>query len=205
MTPADGHPLERYYRLHARIYDITRWLFLFGRETLIRRLAESGHRPRRILEIGCGTGKNLMALKCHFPQAAITGIDLSPEMLVEAKRAIGASVNLRNGSYCAPLSPDRPFDMILCAYTLSMINPGWHEVIGHAKQDLAPGGLLGVVDFAGSPVAPFRRWMWFNHVRMENHLPPILAGSVETEHLEFREAYGGLWRYFLFIGRQRPD
>ena len=37
--------------------------------------------PRRILEIGCGTGSASAILKAHFPQAQITGVDLSPEMV----------------------------------------------------------------------------------------------------------------------------
>jgi S-adenosylmethionine-diacylgycerolhomoserine-N-methlytransferase len=36
-----GHAsrMDRYYRFHAKIYDATRWSFLFGREALIRQVA----------------------------------------------------------------------------------------------------------------------------------------------------------------------
>ena len=53
--------LDRYYRWHAHFYDATRWAFLFGRKALIR-LAAKQLQPRRILEVGCGTGKNLAEL-----------------------------------------------------------------------------------------------------------------------------------------------
>ncbi len=39
FEPAESirlHPLERYYRFHSRIYDATRWSFLFGRDKLVR-------------------------------------------------------------------------------------------------------------------------------------------------------------------------
>ena len=198
---ATPHPLQRYYRTHACIYDASRWLFLFGRQTLIQNLSEIEPKPRRILEIGCGTGKNLMNLQHCFPQAQITGIDLSADMLQRARRKLGHSVDLRQQRYQAPISPVQPFDLILLSYTLSMINPGWHEVIGYAKQDLAEGGRLAVVDFAGSSVTWFKRWMWFNHVHMDHHLMPMLQGSLKTEWLDVHPAYGGLWQYFLFVGR----
>ena len=197
------HPLQRYYRAHARIYDASRWLFLFGRRQLVQRIVESGHRPQRILEIGCGTGNNLLLLRRYFPQAELTGLDLSADMLAHAHRKLGPSVTLQQQRYLAPLNPLQPFDLILIAYTLSMINPGWHEVIGYAKSDLAPSGRLAVVDFAGSSLTWFKQWMWFNHVRMDDHLTPTLQSSLSSEWLEMRPAYGGLWRYFLYLGGNR--
>jgi len=53
--------LEKYYKTHSKIYDVTRWSFLFGRNALIKAIARYC-RPEWILEIGCGTGKNLAAL-----------------------------------------------------------------------------------------------------------------------------------------------
>ena len=97
--------LKRYYRLHAPIYDATRWAFLFGRVRLIQLLSKSYlGAPKQILDLGCGTGKNLCALAHAFPQAHITGVDLSPAMLVQAGRnlaqkldpAARARISLRN-------------------------------------------------------------------------------------------------------------
>ena len=58
--------IAQYYRIHARIYDLTRWTFLRGRENLIR-LAAAHCKPQHILEVGCGTGKNLLHLGRLFP------------------------------------------------------------------------------------------------------------------------------------------
>ncbi|MEE9264757.1 MAG: class I SAM-dependent methyltransferase [Vicinamibacteria bacterium] len=79
--------VERYYRLHARFYDATRWAFLFGREELLRQVA---HRltPQRVLEVGCGTGRNLPRLTELYPEANLTGVDLSPDMLAKAERTL---------------------------------------------------------------------------------------------------------------------
>ena len=65
--------LNRYYRWHARLYDATRWSFLFGRGALVRAIAARPEPPRNILEVGCGTGENLVRLARQFPTAAVTG------------------------------------------------------------------------------------------------------------------------------------
>jgi S-adenosylmethionine-diacylgycerolhomoserine-N-methlytransferase len=31
--------IERYYRFHAPVYDLTRWTFLFGRSGILRKVA----------------------------------------------------------------------------------------------------------------------------------------------------------------------
>ncbi len=41
--------------------------------------------PRRILEFGCGTGRNIKFLKKYFPNAHITGSDISPRSLRQAR------------------------------------------------------------------------------------------------------------------------
>lgn len=202
--PGGADALRRYYRLHARLYDWTRWSFLFGRGELVRWLA-AGPAPERIWEIGCGTGANLRRLARLFPQARLTGLDGSADMLAVARGSLhrrARSVTFREGFYAAPLRPDPAPDVILFSYCLTMINPGWADAITAALADLAPGGRLAVVDFHGSDAAWFRRWMGVNHVRMERHLLPALAAACRPERSEVRRAYGGWWEYFLFLGRK---
>ena len=88
INPALGRSqIEQYYRLHAWIYDLTRWTFLRGREELIRRAVAQCH-PHRIFEVGCGTGKNLLHLGRLFPEAELWGLDLSPHMLARARKKL---------------------------------------------------------------------------------------------------------------------
>lgn len=154
MTPPEAPPLpsksdrggiEGYYRWHARIYDATRWSFLFGREAVLHRVAADGPAPTRILEIGCGTGRNLLSLARRFPQAEITGVDLSAAMLAVAARKAapyGPRVRLIQQAYNAPLGATAGFDLVLCSYALSMFNPGFEAAIVAAERDLVPGGGL---------------------------------------------------------------
>lgn len=195
--------VERYYRFHARIYDITRWSFLFGRVEIIQKIATSAEHPARILEVGCGTGKNLIRLCRVFPGAHITGLDMSADMLEQARSKIGPlaeRVTLLHQPYDRPLQPESPYDVVLFSYSLSMINPGWEEVISHAASDLAEGGHIAVVDFHASPVPMFKHWMKMNHVQMDGHLLPALEKRFRPETSEVHRAYRGMWHYLLFVG-----
>lgn len=196
---ADGNyaALRRYYALHVRLYDATRWSFLFGREAVLKTLMHT-QTPARILEVGCGTGRNLRSLKKWFPHAAITGVDLSADMLNVAAQKV-KDVTLMQRAYDSPLSGD--FDLVLFSYALTMFNPGWEAAIDAAHRDLRSGGCIAVVDFSHTRFDFFRRWMAVNHVRMEAHLWPELLRRFDVCHLHTTPAYGGLWHYGMFIGR----
>lgn len=202
MNPHASIPLERYYRFHSLFYDATRWTFLFDRTALIRKISDH-IRPKRILEIGCGTGKNLVLLARYFPDADITGLDLSVDMLRRASgKFAGRAVKplLIRGNYSQPLHSGAPYDLIVFSYTLSMINPGFDQALDNAHCDLSPGGMIAVIDFDDSPSHRFKSWMKINHVRMDGHLLPMLNRLFEPLHQSVKQAYGGLWRYFMFIG-----
>lgn len=198
--------LQRYYAIHARIYDVTRWSFLFGRGRLIDAIAQRAV-PGRILEIGCGTGSNLLALGRRFPAAKLVGVDGSCRMLEVARRKLrhfGDRVELIEGFYPTALGPMEAPDLICLSYCLSMIDPGFERVVSSIAQALAPGGHVAVVDFHGTDEAWFRRWMAKNHVRMESHLIPVLRTRFPDHQVQVRTAYGGLWQYFLFVARTGP-
>jgi S-adenosylmethionine-diacylgycerolhomoserine-N-methlytransferase len=195
--------VEKYYRFHSRIYDATRWSFLFGRTAIMENFV--GDAPRRILEVGCGTGRNLVELARRFPQAQVTGADLSATMLDLARKKItgfGPRVQLLHQAYTAPLSDPPGYDLVLFSYALSMFNPGYDTAITAARSDLVPGGHIAVVDFHDSRFGFFERWMWVNHVRMNGQLRPLLQSLFTPATDRLCPAYAGLWRYLLFVGRK---
>jgi S-adenosylmethionine-diacylgycerolhomoserine-N-methlytransferase len=196
--------IEGYYRWHARIYDATRWSFLFGRTGILREVAKLAT-PVRILEVGCGTGKNLVTLGRIFPQAVVTGIDLSETMLDVARRkaaSFGSRIQLLHGAYGATQTGDESYDLILFSYALSMFNPGFETAIATAHRDLAPGGHVAVVDFHDTRIPLFERWMGVNHVRMNGQLRPLLIPRFEARVDRLQAAYAGIWRYLVFVGRK---
>src|ERR1700694_3898640 len=78
--------MNRMYRRQRHIYDATRRYYLLARDRLI-----AGLRPgagKSVLEIGCGTGINLVLAARLYPDTRFFGIDVSTEMLASATTAI---------------------------------------------------------------------------------------------------------------------
>jgi len=197
--------VERYYRWHAQIYDLTRWSFLFGRRELLHLVTRHRVAPLRILEVGCGTGHNLRQLGLLFPAAEITGLDLSPAMLRIARQKLAlftGQVQLYQRTYAQPLPTRHTFDVILFSYALSMMHADWPATLHRAYTDLAEGGIIAVVDFHDSPVGWWTTWMRRNHVCMDGQLLPSLTARFHPRVTQVHRAYGGLWRYFLFLGEK---
>lgn len=197
--------MRRYYRLHAAIYDATRWTFLHGRRELVTRLELSPLNESTLLEAGCGTGHNLAELARRFPAMSLRGVDVSPHMLAHAARAaapFGKRVQLREAAYAPGIFAGRPPDVVLFSYALTMFNPGWETALDHALDDLPPGGKVAVVDFHDTRSRLFRRWMHRNHVRLDGHLLPALQARFRTDFMGLRSGGLGLWQYFLFVGQK---
>jgi S-adenosylmethionine-diacylgycerolhomoserine-N-methlytransferase len=165
-------PVQRFYSRHARVYDLTRWTFLYGRRRAIELLAL---RPdSSVLEIGCGTGLNFRPILARLDPAKgrLVGLDFSEHMLRRAAKRVAAAgyknVTLIQADAERLWLAER-FDAILFAYSLSMI-PGWEAVLDQAHEHLKPGGRLVIVDFGGferwGPLGRFiRRWLELNHVQ----------------------------------------
>ena len=159
-----GDLMNRIYRRQRFFYDLTRRPYLLGRDYLIGELDLP--RGGTILEIGCGTGRNLIKAASRFPDARLFGLDISSEMLATARASIrraGLSGRIvlaeaDAASFCAGdgfglASVDRAF----FSYTLSMI-PAWREALDNALQATAePGGQVHLVDFGQQQGLP----SWF--------------------------------------------
>ena len=158
-----GH-MDAIYRTQRHFYDLTRKYYLLGRDALIAGIAppEGG----TVLEIGCGTGRNLIAAARAWPDARFFGIDISEAMLETARAKVAAAglagrIVLAQGDATAfdatALFGVAAFDRVFQSYTLSMI-PDWRGAIREGVDKLVPGGRLDVVDFGQQErlPAPFR-------------------------------------------------
>lgn len=195
--------LQRYYKFHSGIYDATRWSFLFGRQKLLWELPELPPRPR-ILEIGCGTGKNIQILEYLYPDATIVGIDLSEDMLKKArlKSECSKRVSLINCRYGADKQDLEAFDLVLLSYSLTMIGDQIEKILQQIHEDLKPTGFIAAVDFHNTPFNWFRRWMAANHVEINGTLLSLLLKYFEEEKYSIQKAYLGFWKYFTFLGKR---
>lgn len=202
-SSSNSAQLENYYRFHAHFYDATRWSFLFGRNAIFDFIPDLPSQPR-IMEVGCGTGKNIKLLEHHYPDAQILGLDLSDAMLSKANKKTKTSrtVSVKKKKYGQDNLDEDPFDLILLSYSLTMIGNQIEKVLDQISQDLKPGGYIAVVDFHTSPFSWFRKWMGINHVNMGGSILPLLQNKFHPVTTEINEAYLGLWSYFQFVGKQ---
>jgi S-adenosylmethionine-diacylgycerolhomoserine-N-methlytransferase len=163
-------------------------------------------KPYHIWEIGCGTGKNLSFLLKKHPTITCLGLDTSSEMIQIAQKKLkkyDQTCSILNTTYKVNHTEDweKP-DLILFSYSLSMINPGWKELLEQAQKDLKPGGHIAVVDFHQSTFSGFKKWMGVNHVEMNGHLLPALEALFTPTQKEIKSAYFGIWQYLLFVGKK---
>jgi trans-aconitate 2-methyltransferase len=112
------------------------------REQVVRDLmARIAGEPERIVDLGSGPGTSTRLLAHRFPNARLTGVDISESMLaVAAKRAPGAEF------VCADIDawrPEAPVDLVFADSALQWI--GDHErLFAKLMGWLAPGGTLAV-------------------------------------------------------------
>jgi S-adenosylmethionine-diacylgycerolhomoserine-N-methlytransferase len=78
--------MDSVYRRQRHIYDFTRKYYLFGRDRLIDTMQPKP--DARILEVGCGTARNLIRLAKRYPGRSLFGLDASEAMLETATRAV---------------------------------------------------------------------------------------------------------------------
>ncbi len=193
--------IETYYRLHSKIYDATRWSFLFGRKGLFHelpKLAPNAH----ILDLGCGTGIHLPLLQKKYPDAKITALDCSYQMISIAEKKAGKSIQFIHKGYNKDCFEAASFDLILCSYSLTMMSQT-DMVIKSIEQHLKPNGILVVVDFDTTPFTWFSKWMKKNYVFFEPNLFRLLKDSFRVTPLCTREAWFGLYSYSIFLGKNR--
>lgn len=198
--------MAQYYRMQSKIYDATRWSFLFGRKEVLRQLPFGPEEAFHLLEVGCGTGFNLKRLARRFPKARLTGLDVSPDMVRLSRkqtRDYGERVQVLEEPYTPGAdSPTGNPDAVLFSYSLTMINPQWKDLIRQAHADLRAGGIVAVADFHDSPMPGFKAHMSNHHVRMDGHLLPVLEQQFEPLYSRVGKAYGGIWEYLVFVGRK---
>ncbi|NCN83773.1 MAG: class I SAM-dependent methyltransferase [Sphingomonadales bacterium] len=204
--------MDRVYRSQSGIYDLTRKYYLLGRDQLIEALAPPA--GGRVLEIGCGTARNLVQAAKVWPDAEFYGFDISSEMLKVARKNLAHSGmkeritlfhgDAENPALAMPLAV-RTFDRIFLSFCLSMI-PDWQGAIRQALTLLAPGGELHIVDFGQSEQlpAPFRsllqQWLALFHVTPRKHLGAFLAeldSEIGTRSEFVRQYRGYSWRFVV--------
>jgi S-adenosylmethionine-diacylgycerolhomoserine-N-methlytransferase len=200
--------MDDVYSLHRHFYDLTRKFYLVGRDQLIRSLAPPP--GGTVIEVGCGTARNLIVAAKAWPDARFHGFDISEAMLDTARKSVtraGLSdrITLAQGDAgnfdTARLFGLEKADRIFMSYTLSMIPP-WQEAIEQSAACLAPGGGLHIVDFGQYERLPavlkrlhFKSLNDF-HVHPRRELPAVLKRVAEAHGLSL--AFTPLYRGYAW-------
>ncbi|MGD1921873.1 MAG: class I SAM-dependent methyltransferase [Pleurocapsa sp.] len=108
------------------------------------------HQPKNILDLGCGTGSSTIMLKKAFAKARVTGLDISPYMLVMAEHKANKAnleIDWQQGLAEASNVADESFDLISIAFWFHETPVGISQVILHeCRRILQPGGQIVILD-----------------------------------------------------------
>lgn len=141
------------YAHSARFYDLISAEWPVYRAGRVRGVAMAGiRRGDHVVDIGCGTGLNLPLLRGAVgPSGHITGLDLSPQMLTQARRRVRRNgwdnvTLIRGDAAAATLDglPDRA-DVVLATYVVSLVADR-ARVVDRMLTIAAPGGTVCIVD-----------------------------------------------------------
>lgn len=117
-------------------------------------------RPFRILDLGCGTGAQLLDVAASFPLATCVGIDLSAGSIARAREMAAAldehaRVSYVQGDYLSFVT--EPFDVILADSVLQNISAPTAALARKIGNDLNPDGcLVASIPYDGA----YNRLIW---------------------------------------------
>ena len=142
-----------------------------------------GSSPRRVLDLGAGTGLLAEIVAAAYPEATVELLDASEPMLAQARARLGATAGaVHVADMTAPL-PQGPFDAIVSALAI-------HHLADHDKQNLfsrvheglTPGGAFVNAEQVAAPSAPLDRAyrsIWERDCRALGASDEELAGARE--------------------------
>ncbi|MDJ0571820.1 MAG: methyltransferase domain-containing protein [Pleurocapsa sp. MO_192.B19] len=150
----------------------------WNREAVIKAITGN---PRKIIDLGCGTGSTTIMLKQAFPDVEVVGLDLSPQMLVMAEykaEQAGLDIQWLHGLAEATNFGNGEFDVVTASLLL-------HETPTHISQAilkegfrlLKPGGQVIILD---GHQKILRNTTWLTDIFEEPYIKDYAAGSVDA-------------------------
>jgi len=144
----DKRAVRRGFSRAARTYDAHAVLQREVGERLHQHLEGIRLEPRRVLDLGCGTGAAFAALAQRFPSARVTGLDIAQPMLHQAGLRTPWWRRVTRGPAAALVCGDAEslplatasHDMVFSNLTLQWCRP--EAAFAEAARILSPGGLF---------------------------------------------------------------
>ncbi len=108
------------------------------------------NQPQDILDLGCSVGMSTLALQALYPQAKITGLDLSPYFLAVAEyrsQQLQEQINWVHACAESTGLPDASFDFVsIFLVCHELPQSATKQIFAEARRLLRPGGHLGIMD-----------------------------------------------------------
>jgi malonyl-CoA O-methyltransferase len=123
-------------------------------ERLVALALEAAPAPRRILDVGAGTGALLARLAALVPAAALAAVDIAPGMAHAARSRVARARAVVGDAEALPFRT-ASLDLVLSTSTLQWL-PRLEPAFAEARRALAPGGLLAVALFGGATLTELR-------------------------------------------------
>ena len=167
----------------AVTYDPVTQYVLPPNETLVRQglVDRIRVKPRRILDLGCGTGSTTLMLKQALTQAQVIGLDLSPYMLVRAEdkaKKTGLDIQWRHGNAEHTGFPDASFDLVTASLLFHETPPAVTQaILLECFRLLTVGGEVLILDGSQKTL---RNLDWLNNIFEEPYIRDFAAGSVDA-------------------------
>jgi len=137
--------------------------------------------PRRILDLGCGTGSTTLMLKQAFPQAQVIGLDLSPYMLVMAEhkaKTAGLNIQWCHGNAEETGFPEASFDLVTASLLFHETPPtAAKSILREGFRILTAGGEVLILD---GNQKTLRQVDWLTEVFEEPYIKDYAASSVDA-------------------------
>lgn len=194
--------MDAIYARQRHFYDLTRKYYLLGRDRLIAKLDVPA--GGTVLEVGCGTGRNLIEVARRYPSAELFGLDISEAMLTTARANVARAglserITLKQADAtdfdASALFGHAQFDRVFFSYTLSMI-PDWKAALAQGAK--ATAGTLSLVDFGQFEKLPH----WFGRAMLawlgKFDVEPRVGMAVVVGNLPLSGALESLYRGYTW-------
>jgi tRNA (cmo5U34)-methyltransferase len=147
---------------HAAGYDAPRRRLIppfdafYG--TAVDALGLLGRPPRRVLDLGAGTGMLAARVAAAYPEAELVLTDGAPAMLEQAREALGARASLHVADLADPL-PEGGFDAVVSALAIHHLDDAdKRDLFARVREALPPGGVFVNAEQVAGPAPCFDRF-----------------------------------------------
>ncbi|MDJ0636345.1 MAG: class I SAM-dependent methyltransferase [Xenococcaceae cyanobacterium MO_188.B29] len=164
-------------------YDSVTQYALPPNETWVRQelVNAIGGQPRKILDLGCGTGSTTLMLKQAFPKAEVIGLDLSPYMLIMAEykaNKAGLDIQWLHRKAEATGFSENNFDLVTASLLFHETPPFIsQQILQESFRLLVPGGQVIILD---GNQKTLRHTTWLTEIFEEPYINYYAEESVDA-------------------------